>query len=124
MNSDNSPFKKRKFPYEAPVETPTEPEVKEEPVENQEIYEEVEEYEEPREVYRPQPRQQQVKRPVRQTSRQQFYPVDDVNREKYTSTMDVMLRRQIKIVCATRGIMFAKFVEDACREKLEREGVR
>ena len=46
------------------------------------------------------------------------------NREKYTSTMDVMLRRQIKIACATRGIMFAKFVEDACREKLAKEGFR
>ena len=34
------------------------------------------------------------------------------------------LRRQIKIACAERGIMFAKFVEDACREKLAKEGYR
>ena len=47
---------------------------------------------------------------------------EEVRREKYTSTMEVSLKRQIKIVCATRGIMFAKFVEDACREKLMREG--
>ena len=38
--------------------------------------------------------------------------------------MDVTLRRQIKIACAERGIMFAKFVEDACREKLAKEGYR
>ena len=56
--------------------------------------------------------------------RQQYIQQDDANREKYTSTMDVTLRRQIKIACAERGIMFAKFVEDACREKLAKEGYR
>ena len=70
------------------------------------------------------PRQQPVQKPVRQSQKQQYYVQEDVNREKYTSTMDIALRRQIKIACATRGIMFAKFVEDACREKLAREGVR
>lgn len=60
----------------------------------------------------------------KQVVRQQYYHQEDVNREKYTSTMDITLRRQIKIACATRGIMFAKFVEDACREKLQREGGR
>ena len=38
--------------------------------------------------------------------------------------MEQSLRRRIKIVCAQRGIMFAQFVEDACREKLENEGVK
>lgn len=52
------------------------------------------------------------------------YYEEDVVRDKYTSTMDRNLRRQIKIVCATRGIMFAQFVEEACKEKLKKEGVR
>ena len=51
-------------------------------------------------------------------------PLNDPSREKYTSTMDITLRRRIKIVCATRGIMFSEFIEDACREKLRREGER
>jgi hypothetical protein len=45
------------------------------------------------------------------------------NRDKYTSTMDPALRKRIKIACAMRGIMFAQFVEDACREKLTKEGM-
>lgn len=43
-------------------------------------------------------------------------------RDKFTSTMDQKLRRKIKIYCAQHGKMFAEFVEDACREKLRREG--
>ena len=46
----------------------------------------------------------------------------DNNRDKYTSTMDRNVRRAIKILCAQRGILFASFVEDACREKLRKEG--
>lgn len=67
-------------------------------------------------------RQQPAPRQQRTTPRQQYYVPEEVRREKYTSTMEVNLKRQIKIVCATRGIMFAKFVEDACKEKLAREG--
>ena len=48
-------------------------------------------------------------------------PIDN-NRDKYTSTMDRQVRRAIKILCAQRGILFANFVEDACREKLRKEG--
>jgi hypothetical protein len=65
-----------------------------------------------------------AKKQPRVVQRQQYIQQDDANREKYTSTMDVTLRRQIKIACAERGIMFAKFVEDACREKLAKEGYR
>ena len=50
--------------------------------------------------------------------------VETEDREKFTSTMETSLRRRIKIVCATRGIMFSQFIEDACREKLRREGER
>ena len=73
------------------------------------------------EVY---PNSDMAKKQPRVVQRQQYIQQDDANREKYTSTMDVTLRRQIKIACAERGIMFAKFVEDACREKLAKEGYR
>ncbi len=118
---NNQPIKRRN-PFDVPrvTEEEKEPEiVKTEP----EVVEEQEFYEEVAPVVRQQPKQT-VQRPVRQQQRQQYYQPDDANREKYTSTMDIALRRQIKIACATRGIMFAKFVEDACREKLAREGVR
>jgi hypothetical protein len=36
--------------------------------------------------------------------------------------MDPDIRRSIKIACAKRGILFAQYLEDACREKLRREG--
>lgn len=79
-------------------------------------------YEEPVQQYRreTQPTSQRV---GRSQSKQHYIPVEEVRREKYTSTMDVDLRRKIKIVCATRGIMFAQFVEDACKEKLKKEGM-
>lgn len=117
---------KRRNPFEVPKVTDR----AEEPVQKvvEEVFDEeiIEEpvYEEPKPVVRQVVRQQPTAKPVRQSQKQQYYVQDDANREKYTSTMDIALRRQIKIVCATRGIMFAKFVEDACREKLAREGVR
>ena len=93
-------------------------------------------------VYQPQPQQQihsqpqyyQQKQQPRQTQQQNrvvkrqtqnYYMQQEVEvRDKFTSTMEQSLRRSIKVVCAQRGIMFAQFVEDACREKLEREGFR
>lgn len=63
-------------------------------------------------------------RVVRRTYRQPAYTEVEEKKEKFTSTMNSELRRKIKIVCATRGIMFAQFVEDACKEKLAREGVK
>ena len=85
------------------------------------VIEEVKPIEEPFYTYeQPVQRAQTAKK----QQRQQYIQQDDANREKYTSTMDVTLRRQIKIACAERGIMFAKFVEDACREKLAKEGYR
>jgi hypothetical protein len=51
-------------------------------------------------------------------------PVTNVEvREKYTSTMDQELRKKIKIACAMKGIMFSQFIEEACIEKLTREGM-
>ncbi len=117
---------KRRSPFDIPkieekVEEPIQETVEEE---FEEEIQEMPVYEEPKPVVRQQVRQQTAPRPVRQAPKQQYYVPDDANREKYTSTMDIQLRRQIKVTCAQRGIMFAKFVEDACREKLQREGVR
>lgn len=73
--------------------------------------------------YQPQPQQRAPRTVKRETKN--YYAAQAVDtREKFTSTMEQTLRRQIKIVCAQRGIMFAQFVEDACREKLEREGFK
>ena len=71
-----------------------------------------------------QKRAQPVAKPAPRVVQKQIYePVVDNNRVKYTSTMDKNLRREIKIICAQRGLLFASFIEDACREKLKREGV-
>ncbi len=72
------------------------------------------------EVKKPQQTPRQTQKVVQ---RQVYEPVVDNNRVKYTSTMDKNLRREIKIICAQRGLLFASFIEDACREKLRREGV-
>lgn len=68
--------------------------------------------------------QKQAPKQQRQSSKNYYMPEENVDRQKYTATMDVALRRKIKIVCATRGIMFSEFIEMACKEKLSREGER
>lgn len=47
--------------------------------------------------------------------------VESADREKYTATMDKTLRRRIKIASAMKDMQVSTFIEDACREKLERE---
>ena len=49
--------------------------------------------------------------------------VDEANREKYTATMEKSLRKRVKIAAATAGIQVSIFIEEACLEKLEREGL-
>ena len=44
-------------------------------------------------------------------------------REKYTATMEKSLRKRVKIAAATAGIQVSTFIEEACLEKLEREGL-
>ena len=115
-------LQKRKNPFD--VKKPTV--IEQEPV----IEEEENKYED---NYNEEPVKQPVQRPVyteRAPQRNQkvqkttkYVEPEEVAREKYTSTMEIELRRTIKILCATRGIMFAQFIEDACREKLKREGV-
>lgn len=48
--------------------------------------------------------------------------VDESNREKYTATMDKNLRKRLKVAAAMNGIQVSTFIEQACLEKLEREG--
>lgn len=129
--------KKRTNPFEKPItpvkEEKIEPvvEVKpeiEEPVEEfVQQEEEIEEYVEPTPVVRkptPKPVAKSTPKQSRSGSRNTTVYVESENRLKYTATMDRDLRRRIKIVCATREIMFSQFIEQACIEKLNREGDR
>lgn len=110
---------KRKNPFQIKFEE----EEKEIQKQEEEIVQDEPEEEEYTEEY-VQPRAQVQKKQPKVVQRQTYYPSEEISREKYTSTMDINLRRRIKVVCAQRGIMFAKFVEDACREKLTKEGNR
>lgn len=107
-------------PVEEPVKQPVEPVVIEEEPEIEEYVEPIQPVRQP--VQRQAPKQ--APRTQRQSQKNYYVPEDPADRQKYTSTMDVKLRRRIKIVCATRGIMFSEFIEIACREKLDREGDR
>ncbi len=129
---NNQPIKRRD-PFAKPLkqETPkqeVEIEQEEEIIENED--EQIEEEEEivvPQPVIKPAaPKvvQKQAPKQPKQNNRNYYIPEENVIREKYTATMDVALRRKIKIVCATRGIMFSEFIEMACKEKLSREGER
>ena len=66
--------------------------------------------------------QEEVKPVVQQVAPQKKV-VDDSNREKYTATMEKSLRKRVKIAAATAGIQVSTFIEEACLEKLEREGL-
>ena len=121
----NQPVKRRN-PFESAIKPQEEVEVKneenvvEEPTIIEEkqpevVVEEQEIYEEP---------VKQIVKTVKPTVKTKPIQPEEEVREKYTSTMEVTLRRRIKIVCATRGIMFSEFIEEACKEKLRREGER
>lgn len=84
-------------------------------------------YQQPTQYYdvKPAPKvRNNVQKVVARDTRQYYAATNEISRDKFTSTMETNLRRSIKIVCAQRGIMFAQFVEEACREKLQREGIR
>jgi hypothetical protein len=55
--------------------------------------------------------------PVQQTS-----SLIAAKRDKYTATMDRVLRKRLKIASVEKGIVVSEFIEQAVREKLEREG--
>ena len=103
-------MQKRTNPFATPIvkkeeEQPTI--VQSTPVVEEEIYEEV--------VY-------ETPKPVKVVKKQTYQPTKKIEKEKFTSVMDPDIRRSIKIACAKRGILFAQYLEDACREKLRREG--
>lgn len=102
---NNTPFKKRSDPFSTPTPKP-------EPVVQEVVVEKV----------NPEPvvERKQVVKPSR--PKVVVREVDDSNREKYTATMEKSLRRRVKIACAEEGIQFSAFIEEACLEKLEREG--
>ncbi|MBQ8292623.1 MAG: hypothetical protein IJX78_02300 [Bacilli bacterium] len=104
-------MQKRVNPFATPIVKNEEP--KEEKVVTKPVYEEPEYVEEP--VYVA-PKQERV---VRRQPQSQPKKIEKV---KFTSVMDPDIRRKVKIACATRGILFAQYLEDACREKLRREG--
>lgn len=122
----NDELTKRKNPFEVKRTSI----VEEEPIEETFSPEEEQEIEEepvkvvPEPVARPTYTERSTVRTAKPAKNTRYVETEEAAREKYTSTMDIELRRTIKILCATRGIMFAQFVEDACREKLKREGVR
>lgn len=141
-----NPFEKMISSVEKEIETPVVEETNEEiaqPIEERIVEEPIYVEEEPvqtqhRQEYQPQPQYYQPvqaqKQPVRQNysapkvvnrqTKNYYAPQQNEIRDKFTSTMEQSLRRSIKVVCAQRGIMFAQFVEEACREKLNREGFR
>ena len=47
--------------------------------------------------------------------------VTEAAREKYTATMEKSLRKRVKVAAAMAGIQVSTFIEEACKEKLERE---
>lgn len=129
--------KKRTNPFEKPITAPKEEkiepvveikeEIQEPVVEVEEIQEEIEEYIEPTPVIRkvaPKPTPKPAPKSSRSSSRSSVVYVESDERLKYTATMDRELRRRIKVVCAQRDIMFSQFIEQACIEKLNREGDR
>lgn len=102
MNSNSTPFKKRNNPFASSGGTSImseQPQVVEQPVE------------------------QVVVQPVAPKPAPIKKVVDDANREKYTATMEKSLRKRVKIAAATAGIQVSTFIEEACLEKLEREGL-
>lgn len=95
MQKRNNPFSTPlagRQPVEEPKTTVVEEEIEEEVVEPVRV-------------------QKVVKQPV------QRYKEINV-RNKFTATMDESLRREIKIYCATNGLMFSEFIEEACRNYL------
>ena len=116
MQKRNNPFATKTNPFKEEVIKPVEQ--VEEKIEQEFVEEEVEPY-----IPQPTPKQQPKNYQTVQSNRYNSYDhvQRDNNREKYTSTMDKDLRREIKFACVTKGIMFAQFVEEACQEKLRRE---
>lgn len=50
-------------------------------------------------------------------------PTVTEGREKYTATMEKELRKRVKVASAMKGVQVSSFIEEACQEKLDREGL-
>lgn len=98
----NTPFKRRSDPFK----NDTTEQVVEEPVAKEVVKEIVNEV--------------KVAPQVRQKVK--VVEVEDANREKYTATMDKKLRKRIKLAAIEDGVQVSTFIEQACLEKLNREG--
>lgn len=96
MNSNSTPFKKRNNPFSTGGTSIFD----ETPVET--------------------PKVEEKPKPVVQ--KQKVVVSDESNREKYTATMEKSLRKKVKVASAMAGIQVSTFIEEACKEKLEREG--
>lgn len=96
MNSNKTPFKKRTDPF---ATTPRGNDEENEVVVEKPIIKEV----------------KKVEKPIVKVN-------EDANREKYTATMEKNLRRRVKVASAMTGVQVSTFIEQACLEKLEREG--
>lgn len=126
----NEQMKRRSNPFDKPINDEATKFSVDETQENEKLVEQVAEpvYNEPVQPYQYQ--QQPVKQVRRQQKNQYIQPKNqyiqqmDQPKDKYTATMDTILRRNIKIYCAQNGMMFSEFVEEACREKLAREGIK
>ena len=46
----------------------------------------------------------------------------EADRIKYTATMDKELRKAVKIAAVNKNLQFSQYIEEALREKLQREG--
>ena len=95
MNSNSTPFKKRNNPFSTGGTS---------------IFDDTSDKEEKVEE-----KQKQV------VQKQKEVVSNDANREKYTATMDKTLRKRVKVAAAMAGIQVSTFIEEACKEKLERE---
>ena len=129
--------KKRTNPFETPIKAPKEEKIEKVDEEIEETVEPEVEIEEPEEIIEevieptpaprrtaPKPAPKTAPKQPKTATRGTYTYVESDDRQKYTATMDVKLRRRIKVVCAQRDIMFSQFIEMACIEKLEREGER
>ena len=58
----------------------------------------------------------------RRTVQQPVKTVAESDRVKYTATMDKALRKAVKIAAVNKNLQFSQYIEEALKEKLQREG--
>ncbi len=58
----------------------------------------------------------------RRTVQQPVKVTSESDRVKYTATMDKTLRKAVKIAAVNKNLQFSQYIEEALREKLQRDG--